>query len=68
MSVSAVPIVLLLAAASIVGMIVFLTQYRDRRVVAMIAFVATAFIVLALCAGTFMGASLVARSIGGTVP
>jgi hypothetical protein len=48
---------LFLAAASIVGMIVFLTQFRARRAVAMLAFVATAFMVLVLCASTFMGAS-----------
>ncbi len=60
-----VPIVLFLAAASIAGMMVFLTQFRARRRVAMVAFVATAFIVLALCASTLMGADFVTGSIGG---
>ncbi len=63
-----VPIVLFLAAASIAGMMVFLTQFRARRRVAMIAFVATAFIVLALCASTFFGASFVAGCLGCSTP
>jgi hypothetical protein len=53
-------LVLFLAAASIAGMIVFLTQFRARRAVAMIAFVVTAFVVAALCASTFTGAHHVA--------
>jgi hypothetical protein len=59
MSVYAVSIALFLAAASIIGMVVFLTQFRARRAVAMVALVATMFTVLALCALTLMGARLV---------
>ncbi len=59
---------LLLAAASIAGMTVFLTQFRARRTVAMIAFVATVFVVFALCASTFMGTGYAVRTLGGTTP
>ncbi len=68
MSAYGVLMVLFLATASIVGMIVFLTQFRARRTVAMIALVATMFTVLALCIGTVYGVSFVARPIGGTMP
>ncbi len=60
--------VLSLAAAAVIAMIVFLTQYRTHRSVAMIAFVATAFVVISLCASMFMGVSFVSSSFGNTMP
>jgi hypothetical protein len=68
MPANGVPMVLFLAAASVVAMIVFLTQYRTHRSVALIAFVATAFIVVTLCASMFMGGSFVTSSFGNTMP
>jgi hypothetical protein len=57
MSFYAWAVVLFLAMASVVGIVVFLTQYRTRRAAAMAALVVTMFATLSLCAFTFLGGS-----------